>query len=78
MQYVCQLCGGIVAEQIVASCGCLETEATWKEFERGGGVVVAQLADRSLLTPEVRGSNPVIGKILYKTRICCSLLTIRR
>ena len=27
-------------------------------------VVVAQLAERSLPIPEVRGSNPVIGKIL--------------
>ena len=26
-------------------------------------VVVAQLVERSLLTPEVRGLNPVIGKI---------------
>ena len=26
-------------------------------------VVVAQLVDRSLAIPEVRGSNPVIGKI---------------
>ena len=26
--------------------------------------VVAQLVERSLLTPEIRGSNPVIGKIL--------------
>ena len=28
------------------------------------GVVVAQLVERSLLIPEVRGSNPVIGKYL--------------
>ena len=27
-----------------------------------GAVVVAQLVERSLLIPEVRGSNPVIGK----------------
>ena len=27
-------------------------------------VVVAQLVERSLPTPEVRGSNPVIGKTL--------------
>ena len=26
-------------------------------------VVVAQLEERSLLTPEVRGSNPVISKL---------------
>ena len=28
-------------------------------------VVVAQLVERSLLIPEVRGSNPVIGKNLF-------------
>ena len=30
---------------------------------RKGEVVVAQLVERSLLIPEVRGSTPVIGKI---------------
>ena len=30
-------------------------------------VVVAQLVERLLPTPEVRGSNPVIGKKLYWT-----------
>ena len=30
-------------------------------------VVVAQLAEWSPLIPEVRGSNPVISKILYST-----------
>ena len=30
-----------------------------------GTVVVAQLVERSLLIPEVHGSNPVIGKNLY-------------
>ena len=32
-----------------------------------GEVVVAQLVERSLPIPEVRGSNPVIGKNLYRT-----------
>ena len=27
--------------------------------------VVAQLVDRSFLTSEIRGSNPVIGKFIY-------------
>ena len=36
-------------------------------------VVVAQLAARSLSTLEVRGSNPVIGKILSGTFVCCGL-----
>ena len=30
-----------------------------------GAVVVAQLVERSLPIPEVRGSNPVIGKIYW-------------
>ena len=33
-------------------------------------VVVAQLVERSLLIPEVRGSNPVIGKNLFILNIC--------
>ena len=33
-------------------------------------VVVAQLVEQSLLIPEVRGSNPVIGKNLYIMNIC--------
>ena len=33
-------------------------------------VVVAQLVERSLWMPEVRGSNPVIGKLFYRTFIC--------
>ena len=28
-------------------------------------MVVAQLVERLLLTPDVRGSNPVIDKLLY-------------
>ena len=36
-------------------------------------VVVVQLVERSLPTAEVRGSNPVIGKLLYRTFIYCQL-----
>ena len=32
-------------------------------------VVVAQLVQRSLLTPDVRSLNPVIGKLLYWFRL---------
>ena len=32
-----------------------------------GEVVVAQLVEQSLPIPEVRGSNPVISKNLYRT-----------
>ena len=41
----------------------------WKWWE----VVVAQLVERSLPIPEVRGSNPVIGKNLYWTFVYCQL-----
>ena len=33
-------------------------------LKKVGVVVVAQLAERSLLIPEIRCSSPVIGKIL--------------
>ena len=36
-------------------------------------LVVAQLVDHLLLIPEVRGSNPVIGKNLYWTFVYCQL-----
>ena len=36
-------------------------------------VVVAQLVERSLPLPEVHGSNPVIGKPLYRTFNFCQL-----
>ena len=38
-------------------------------------MVVAQLVERSLPIPEVRGSNPVIGKnlFIYWTFVCCQL-----
>ena len=34
---------------------------------------MAQLVERSLPTPEVRGSNPVIDKLLYTTFVYCQL-----
>ena len=38
-------------------------------------MVVAKLVERSYPTPEVhRGSNPVVGKLLYRTFVCCQLL----
>ena len=40
-------------------------------------MVVAQLVEQSLPISEVRGSNPVIGKILYYTfTVNCMVLTI--
>ena len=42
----------------------LVKQSLQKQQERGE-VVVAQLVERSLPIPEVRGSNPVIGKNLF-------------
>ena len=39
-------------------------------------VVVAQLVERSLPIPKVRGSNPVIGKIYVEHLFTCLLLTV--
>ena len=39
-------------------------------------VVVAQLVERLLPIPEVRGSNPVIGKNLYLILNICLLSTV--
>ena len=36
-------------------------------------VVVDKLGERSLPTPEVRDSNPVMGKLLYGTFVYCQL-----
>ena len=40
----------------------------WNETGSVWAAVVAQLVERSLPTPEVRSSNPVIGKLLYRYR----------
>jgi len=40
-------------------------------------VVVTQLVERSLLTPEVRGSNPVIGK-MYIERLLPTVLEFEK
>ena len=37
----------------------------WVKMNGEGRVVVAQLVEWLLPIPKVRGSNPVIGKILY-------------
>ena len=41
-------------------------------------MVVAQLEERSLPTPEVCGSNPFIGIILNRKFLYCSLLKIQK
>ena len=41
-------------------------------------MVVAQLANRSLLTPEVRGSNPDIGKVFIEYYLLSTVLKRRK
>ena len=41
-------------------------------FNSNRAVVLAQLVERSLPTPEIRGSQPVVGKLLYRTFNCLS------
>ena len=43
-----------------------------------GAVVVAQLVERLLLMPEVRGLNPVIGKLLFWTFTCLLSTVLKR
>ena len=49
-----------------------------KRFLLHFGSGVAQLVDRSLPTPVVRGSNPVIGKLLYNTFVYKNKIKIGR
>ena len=42
---------------------------------QNGEVVVAQLVERSLMIPDVRGSTPVIGKILLNICLLTWLLS---
>ena len=39
-------------------------ESSFTNYKPSWAVVVGQLEERSLLTPEIHGSNPIIGKIL--------------
>ena len=41
-------------------------------------MIVAQLVEQSLPTPEVRSSNPVFGKLLYRTFICFNVNCIEK
>ena len=67
-------------------CNCIAKRTEGKFIERGlvkGKVlnmaaVVAQLVDRSLPTPEVQGSNPVIGKLIWRTFVYCPTVIKRQ
>ena len=47
-------------------------------YKKAGQWFVAQLVEWSLLIPEVRGSNPVIGKILFILNICLPSTVYRK
>ena len=48
----------------------LQNFATSAKFKSFWEVVVARLVERLLPIPDIRGSNPVIGKILLISNIC--------
>ena len=50
---------------LIALLSVMQRVKYFKQRRMSGAVVVAQLVERSLPIPEVRGSNPVIGKKLY-------------
>ena len=52
------------------SLSLIPNKKRYSTFTEAWAVVVAQLVERSLLIPEVRGSNPVIGKNLFILNIC--------
>ena len=54
----------VVTVKVFQSKNTKEKKMKWKDKKVTlEAVVVAQLAERALPIPEVRGSNPVIGKI---------------
>ena len=60
-------------EDILYLCRLVRTDNFLFNNGVSGAVVVAQLVERSLLIPEVRSLNPVIGKNLL---IICLLSTV--
>ena len=56
----------------------LNCQMTLGKLRTKYAVVVAQLVEYLLLTPEVRSSNPVIGKLLYWTFICLLSTVLKR
>ena len=61
--------GNFARIKVVVVVGC-SSQKPIQKLTIEWAVVVAQLVERSLLIPEVRGSNPVIGKKLFILNIC--------
>ena len=62
----------------IAPVGIRISPLYYKQTNASEAVVVAQLVERSLPTPDVHGSNPVIGKLLYRTFICLLSTVLKR
>ena len=54
----------MINDSKIAKSAQMTLECLIKKYQ-AWAVVVAQLVERSLPIPEIRGSNPVISKILY-------------
>ena len=54
-----------------------EMQTIKRQRIEAGAVVLAQMVERSLQTPKIRGSNPVIGNIYHK-RILSTALKRRK
>ena len=63
-----------VKERVIEHGPCFHKTFFFINFGQNWAVVVAQLVEWSLLTPEVHGLNPVIGKHLYRTFVYFQLL----
>ena len=61
---------------VVTPLGWVDSEAAENVHHMALGV--AQLVEQSLPTPEVRGSDPVIGKLLFRTFICLLSTVLKR
>ena len=56
----------------------LSVQLCWLKRGKRWEVVVAQLVEQSLLIPEIRGSTPVIGKILLYICLLSTVLKRRK
>ena len=54
----------MINDSKIAKSAQMTLECLIKKYQ-AWAVVVAQLVERSLPIPEIRGTNPVIGKSLY-------------
>ena len=58
-----------VKERVIEHGPCFHKTFFFINFGQNWAVVVAQLVEWSLLTPEVHGSNPVVGKLYILSNV---------